>query len=67
MSPPAVTRAVASLEERLGVKLLNRTTRYVRVTSAGQRYLDDARRVLPPPMVDESATGIMPNCVGISP
>ncbi len=28
MSPPAVTRAVAALEERLGVKLLNRTTRY---------------------------------------
>ena len=32
MSPPAVTRAIAALEDRLGVKLLNRTTRYVRVT-----------------------------------
>lgn len=46
MSPPAVTRAIAALEERLGVKLLDRTTRHVRVTEAGQRYLDDARRII---------------------
>lgn len=46
MSAPAVTRAVASLESRLGVRLLDRTTRYVRVTEAGQRYLEDARRVI---------------------
>ena len=46
MSPPAVTRAVAALEKRLGVKLLDRTTRHVRVTEAGQRYLDDARRII---------------------
>ena len=45
MSPPAVTRAIAALEDRLGVKLLTRTTRYVRVTDAGNRYLDDARRI----------------------
>lgn len=46
MSPPAVTRCIAALESRLGVKLLDRTTRYVRVTEAGQRYLDDARRII---------------------
>jgi len=46
MSPPAVTRCIAALEARLGVKLLDRTTRYVRVTEAGQRYLDDARRII---------------------
>ncbi len=46
MSPPAVTRAVAALEKNLGVKLLNRTTRYVRATEAGLRYLEDARRIL---------------------
>ncbi|WP_426319197.1 LysR family transcriptional regulator [Pseudoduganella sp. R-43] len=46
MSPPAVTRAVAALEERLGARLLDRTTRHVRVTEAGQRYLDDARRII---------------------
>ena len=44
ISPPAVTRAVASLEENLGVKLLNRTTRYVRATEAGLRYLEDGGR-----------------------
>ncbi len=46
MSPPAVTRAVASLERRLGVKLLTRTTRFVRATDAGQRYLERARRLI---------------------
>lgn len=46
MSPPAVTRCIATLEERLGVKLLDRTTRYVRVTEAGQRYLEDAKRII---------------------
>ena len=59
MSPPAVTRAIASLEERLGVKLLNRTTRYVRATEAGQRYLEDARRVImAADEADEAAVGI---------
>ena len=46
LSPPAVTRAIAELEEKLGVKLLNRTTRHVRTTEAGARYLEDARRIL---------------------
>ena len=46
MSPPAVTRAIASLENRLGVKLLARTTRHVRATDAGLRYLEHARRII---------------------
>lgn len=46
MSPPAVTRAITALETRLGVRLLERTTRHVRVTEAGRRYLDDARRIV---------------------
>jgi DNA-binding transcriptional LysR family regulator len=59
LPPPAVTRAVAALEERLGVKLLNRTTRYVRVTEAGQRYLDDSRRIIAElDEADEAAAGI---------
>lgn len=59
MSPPAVTRAVAALENHLGVKLLNRTTRYVRATDAGQRYLDDARRIIAEAdEADEAAAGI---------
>lgn len=58
MSPPAVTRAVAALEEHLGVKLLNRTTRFVRATEAGQRYLEDARRVIAAADdADDAATG----------
>lgn len=46
ISPPAVTRAITSLENRLGVKLFNRTTRFVRTTDAGRRYLENARRIL---------------------
>ncbi|MDZ4349550.1 MAG: LysR family transcriptional regulator [Xanthomonadaceae bacterium] len=59
MSAPAVTRAVAALEGRLGVKLLDRTTRHVRVTEAGQRYLEDARRaVVAADEADEAAAGL---------
>jgi DNA-binding transcriptional LysR family regulator len=59
LSPPAMTRAVASLEDTLGVKLLDRTTRYVRVTEAGRRYLDDARQILAGlAAADEAAAGI---------
>ncbi len=59
LSPPAVTRAVAALEDTLGVKLLDRTTRYVRVTEAGRRYLDDARQILAGlDAADEAAAGI---------
>lgn len=59
ISPPVATRAVAELEARLGVKLLNRTTRYVRVTDAGLRYLEDARRVIAAAdEADEAAIGV---------
>ena len=46
ISPPAVTRAVNELEGHLGVRLLTRTTRVVRVTEDGARYADDCRRIL---------------------
>ncbi len=46
MSPPSVTRAVSELEARLGARLLHRTTRSVRLTEAGHRYLADCRRIL---------------------
>jgi len=59
MSPPTVTRAIATLEERLSVKLFNRTTRYVRVTDAGLRYLDDVKRILDDiKIANEAARGI---------
>lgn len=44
--PPVVTRSIAALERRLGVLLLERTTRKVRVTDAGARYLSDCKRLL---------------------
>ncbi|MGO4169711.1 LysR family transcriptional regulator [Novosphingobium sp. YAF33] len=46
LSPPAVTRAVSGLEEDIGVRLLARTTRSVKMTEAGQRYFEDCRRIL---------------------
>jgi DNA-binding transcriptional LysR family regulator len=46
VSPPAVTRAISELETQLGVQLLTRTTRMVRVTEAGARYAEDYRRIL---------------------
>ena len=59
ISPPAVTRAVAALEAHLGAKLFNRTTRFVRLTEAGQRYFEDARRIIhDADEADEAAAGI---------
>ncbi|QBR71781.1 LysR family transcriptional regulator [Beijerinckiaceae bacterium] len=46
ISPSATTRLVADLEERLGLVLLNRTTRSVRLTEGGELYLERCRRVL---------------------
>src|SRR5690349_14805220 len=46
LSPSAVTRLIAALEDRLGARLLQRTTRQVTLTDAGSRYLERARRVL---------------------
>ena len=46
LSPPAVTRAISALEERLGARVFNRTTRSVTITDVGQRFLESARRVL---------------------
>lgn len=58
VSPPVVTRAVNELEETLGVRLLTRTTRVVRVTEAGARYAEDCRRILAAlAEADESASG----------
>ncbi|MBG0795740.1 LysR family transcriptional regulator [Methylocystis sp. H62] len=46
LSPPAVTRAISALEERLGARVFNRTTRSLTITDVGQRFLDSARRIL---------------------
>jgi DNA-binding transcriptional LysR family regulator len=46
LSPSGVTRLIAALEDRLGARLLQRTTRQVTLTDAGARYLERARRIL---------------------
>lgn len=46
LSKATVTAHVASLENRLGIKLLNRTTRRLALTDDGTAYLDHVRRVL---------------------
>jgi DNA-binding transcriptional LysR family regulator len=45
-SPPAVTRTLSALEERLGVRLMERSTRRSRPTEAGLRLAAQARRIL---------------------
>jgi len=46
MAPAVVTRTVAELEEHLGARLLNRTTRRLALTEIGEAYLDLTRRIL---------------------
>lgn len=46
LSPPVVTRLVADLEEHLGARLLQRTTRRLSLTEAGQTYLNRVRNIL---------------------
>ena len=46
LSPPAISKHVAELEARLGVRLINRTTRRLHLTEAGTAYLESVRRIL---------------------
>ena len=45
-SPPAVTRVIAGLEQRLGAEFFARTTRRVHLTEAGKLFLERARSLL---------------------
>lgn len=46
MTQPPLTQQIQSLEEELGVKLLERTKRQVRLTAAGAVFLDESRRMV---------------------
>src|ERR671931_2317959 len=46
LSPALVSRRLAALEARLGVRLINRTTRTLNLTVEGTRYYDACTRVL---------------------
>jgi DNA-binding transcriptional LysR family regulator len=46
MAPAVVTRVVAELEQHLGARLLNRTTRRLALTEIGEAYLESARQIL---------------------
>jgi DNA-binding transcriptional LysR family regulator len=46
MSQTMATKHMAALEERLGVKLLHRTTRKITLTEPGRRYLESVERIL---------------------
>jgi DNA-binding transcriptional LysR family regulator len=45
-TPSHVSKQIVRLEERLGTRLLNRTTRSVSLTDMGQRYFEQARQII---------------------
>ena len=46
LTGPAISKQVQSLEDQLGIKLLNRTTRHVSLTEEGAIYFEKARKAL---------------------
>ena len=46
VTPPAVSKRLAAIERRLGVRLLQRTTRRIRLTPEGETYLVEGARVM---------------------
>ena len=56
VAPSVVTRQIAALERHLGIKLLERSTRRLRLTSAGTAYLERCRVILN--LVDAAETGV---------
>ncbi|MDT8838666.1 LysR family transcriptional regulator [Paraburkholderia fungorum] len=46
VTPPAVSKRLAQLERRLGVRLMNRTTRRLSLTPEGELYLSNGSRIL---------------------
>ncbi|ARM82629.1 LysR family transcriptional regulator [Marinobacter salarius] len=46
LSPPAATKRLAQIEDQMGVKLVNRTTRHISLTPEGEIYLEYAQNIL---------------------
>lgn len=46
LTPPAISKRLAQMEERLGVSLLNRSTRRLSLTTEGEIYRENATRIL---------------------
>lgn len=46
LSPPALTSAINHLEEKLGVRLLNRSTRSLSLTAVGEEFLNNMTPVV---------------------
>jgi DNA-binding transcriptional LysR family regulator len=61
LSRAATSKHVRQLEERLGARLLNRTTRRVNVTDAGRRFYEQCRRILAELDEAERAAGELHN------
>ncbi|PPK42793.1 regulatory helix-turn-helix LysR family protein [Trinickia symbiotica] len=57
VTPPAVSKRLAQLERRLGVRLMNRTTRRLSLTPEGELYLSSGSRIL-----DELTKGAASSC-----
>ena len=50
VAPAVIGRRIDALEERLGVKLLVRTTRRITLTHEGSAFLEDCQRILTDPV-----------------
>jgi DNA-binding transcriptional LysR family regulator len=57
LSPSVVTRMINELEEHLGARLINRTTRKLVLTESGERYLEHVRKILADVALAEAEAG----------
>ena len=60
MTPSAVSKLIGRLEDRLSVRLFNRSTRRLRLTVEGQRYYDRSVRILADMTEAEAASVVQP-------
>jgi DNA-binding transcriptional LysR family regulator len=63
-SQSAISKAIGALEQRLGVRLLNRSTRSVTLTDQGRRYYDRARPLLEE--LDEAESELASSTLGVA-